>query len=343
MEIYKDYLSTIKSAMAADKKANPQYHNFSGQDQELKKGYDLESYLNESKKNELLPSLQTFADVIGLSPEYNQMLGAHPDFSHLKHTSAIEKHFVVSMFIDIKKSTRLFAKYDPETVFIITNTIQRAAIHTNLIFGGYIQRLHGDGLFVYFGGKNDTRIEAAERALQAASVFTHFVSTDLKELFNNNGVETIFTRIGIDYGEDADVVWAMAGMGQISEITTCSLHTSLASKMQNSAESNGIVVGDNIKSLVENTFYEVVSKRTGNEKDRYIFQIPESNFHYTQYDFKWYRYLKQLDYIATDINGNPKLKRKLVISDRKPELIKPIAEKSTPYYNIDEAEQCPKT
>lgn len=334
MEIYKDYLSTIQLAMAADKKANPQYHSFTGSQGALKKGYDLEEYLHESKKDGLLPSLQNLADIVGISPQYGQGLGAHPDFNHLKHSETIEKHFVVSTFIDIKKSTRLFAKYDPETVFIITNTIQRAAIHTNLIFGGYIQRLHGDGLFVYFGGKNVSRNEASECALQAASVFTYFVSNDLKQLFNDNGVETIFTRIGIDFGEDADVVWAMAGMGAISEITTCSLHTSLASKMQSSAESNGIVVGQNIKDLIDNPFYEVVSKRTGDEKDRYIFQIPEDNFHYTQYDFKWYKYLKQLDFIATDIEGNPRLKRQLVIEDRKPEMIKPIAQKSTPYYNF---------
>ena len=332
MEIFKDYLTTIKSAMNADTKSTRQFSSFHEED-ELKKGHSIKAFLNESIETKPLPSLLSFATEQGLKTDYSQSLGEHPDFSYLKHSGKIEKHFIVSMFIDIKGSTNLFKRYSPETVFVITNTIQRAAIHTGLIFGGYIQRLHGDGLFVYFGGKNITSSLATTNALKAASVFTQFVKNDLKNLFNEQGVETKFTRIGIDMGEDEDVVWAMAGMGEISEITTCSLHTSLASKMQSNAESNGIVVGDNIKSNADIPFYSVVSKRTGDENDRYIFRIPDENFNYTQYDFQWLKYLKQLDFVVTDLNGNLQFKRKLMMDNRKPKDILPIAQQSKPYFN----------
>lgn len=331
MNIFNDYISTIKSAMNADSEQNEQFSNFSGTD-ELKKGNTVSKYLNESKDSRPLPSLFSFANEFGLKTSYDQSLGSHHDFSHLKHTGEIEKHYVVSMFIDIKGSTNLFKRYSPETVFIITNTIQKAAIHTGLIFNGYIQRLHGDGLFVYFGGKDCTKSDASKNALQAASVFTYFVKNDLKNLFNQQGVETIFTRIGIDLGENKDVVWAMAGIGEISEITTCSLHTSLASKMQCNAESNGIVVGENLKNNIDVPFYTAVCNRTNNENDRYIFRNPEKNFNYTQYDFNWIQYLKQLDFIATDLNGNLSVKRKLAISDRIPLDIKPIAKQNKPYF-----------
>lgn len=332
MDIFKDYLTTIKSAMNADTKSTRQFSSFHGED-ELQKGHSIKAFLNESIETKPLPSLLSFATELGLKTDYSQSLGAHPDFSHLKHSGNIEKHFIVSMFIDIKGSTNLFKRYSPETVFIITNTIQRAAIHTGLIFDGYIQRLHGDGLFVYFGGKGISKSTATTNALQAASVFTYFVKNDLKNLFNEKGVETIFTRIGVDLGDDSDVVWAMAGMGEISEITTCSLHTSLASKMQSNAESNGIVVGDNVKSNLDTPFYSVVSKRTGDENDRYIYRIPDDNFNYTQYDFHWLKYLKQLDFIATDLEGNLSFKRKLVLSNRNPQDIVPIAQGNKPYFN----------
>jgi len=331
MEIYKDYLSTIKSAMNNDPRANKgSYLNFNGSKDELEKG--LKNFLLESKENIPLPSLRTFASDLGLTPNYSQGLGSHPDFSHLKHSENIEKHFILSMFIDIKGSTNLFKRYSPETVLVITNTIQRAAIHTCLIFGGYVHRLQGDGLFVYFGGKQIEQRKAVEQALNASSVFTYFVKNDLKELFNEQGVETIFTRIGMDLGENEDVVWAMAGMGEISEITTCSLHTSLASKMQGFSASNGVVVGDNIKKYMNDEFLNAVSKRTGKETDRYIFQIPQENFNYTQYDFSWEPYLKQLDFVVTDLNGNLSMKHSRV--SRIPEQIKPIAEKSIPYYHF---------
>lgn len=264
MEIYKDYLSKIEAAMKGGTRSARNIKNLSGLNGVVQEGHDVNAFLSEAKENKPLPSLRTFASEIGLQPNYDQQLGAHPDFSHLKHTDQIEKHFIVSMFIDIKRSTNLFKRYTPETVLIITNTIQRAAIHTCLIFGGYIQRLHGDGLFVYFGGRGQASSDASERALKAASVFSYFVKHDLKELFNEQGVETIFTRIGVDYGENEDVIWAMAGIGEISEVTTCSLHTSLASKMQSNAESNGVVVGDNVKNhVISQHYFTPVSKRTG--------------------------------------------------------------------------------
>ena len=95
----------------------------------------------------------TLSESVNRHIDYNQQLGLHPDFEHLKGTDIIEEHYIVSSFIDIKGSTNLFKKFDKQTVFLITNTILKAGIHTMLIFGGYVHRLQGDGLFVYFGDK----------------------------------------------------------------------------------------------------------------------------------------------------------------------------------------------
>ncbi|MDJ1498796.1 hypothetical protein QNI19_38055 [Cytophagaceae bacterium DM2B3-1] len=293
--------------------------------------------LKETKETRLLPSLQTLATELGLTVDVDQKLGLHPDFAHLKYSDQIENHFIVSMFVDIKGSTNLFRKYTPETVLIISNTIQRAAIHTFLLFGGYIHRLQGDGLFVYFGRKGQSISDCVCKALQSASVFTYFVKNDLKELFLEQGIEKINTRIGIDLGYDDDVVWATAGIGEISEVTTCSLHTSLASKMQGFAETNGIVIGDYIKNEAESyeEFFTPVCNRTRASSDRYIFEIPDEQFRYTQYDFNWLSFLKRQSFIATDLNGNltlkPKAPNKQVYIGQN---IQPIASQNKPYLKL---------
>lgn len=333
MNIYKDYLDTIKLAMSADRKSG-----VSDIDGRFGKSFSYRNFLDKVPETTLLPSLDDFAKEVGLRPNFNQQLGLHPDFAHLKESEEIENHYIASIFIDIKGSTNLFRKYNPETVLIITNTIQRAAIHTCLIFGGYVHRLQGDGLFVYFGGKQIDITTAVLKALQGTSVFSYFVKHDLKNLFNEQGIENIYTRIGIDLGFDKDVIWSKAGLGEISEVTTCSLHTSLASKMQASAESNGIVVGDNVKSQADMNFHDLfksVSHRTGNENDRYIFRIPDEDFSYTQYDFHWMKFLKQQDFIATDLEGNLSLKRKQSVNyqHRSIENLAPIAVKNKPYFN----------
>jgi hypothetical protein len=337
MHIFDDYLKPIRAAMAADPKSGRLHENLSASERTFAKAFNLKSLNEQVPEKRLLPSLADFANTVGLTPNFEQVLGLHPDFSHLKNSETLEQHYIVSMFVDIKGSTNLFKKYTPETVWIVTNTIQRAAIHTCLIFGGYVHRLQGDGLFVYFGQKGMDVSTAVERSLQFASVFTYFVQEDLKNVFTEHGIEKIFTRIGVDLGYDRDVVWGMAGIGGISEVTTCSLHTSLASKMQATATSNGIVVGDHIKneSLSLSEFYTTVCSRTGRENDRYIFRIPEESFNYTQYDFNWLKFLKRQSFIITDFNGNLHLKSKAsVFSNRNAANLAPIAMASKPFYNF---------
>jgi adenylate cyclase len=338
MHIFDDYLKPIRAAIAADPKSGKLYENLSYSERSLQKGLDFKDFNLQIPEKRLLPNLADFAKELGLTPNFEQSLGLHPDFSYLKHSETLEDHYIVSMFVDIKGSTNLFKKYTPRTVWIITNTIQRAAIHTCLIFGGYVHRLQGDGLFVYFGGIDMKPDFAVRRALQFSSVFTYFVKEDLKNIFMEQGVENIYTRIGIDLGYDRDVIWGMAGIGEISEVTTCSLHTSLASKMQSYAVSNGIVVGDHVKneSPTLSEFYSPVCHRTKKEHDRYIFQIPDERFNYTQYDFNWLGFLKRQDFIATDLSGNLQLKQiKAVFPTRILSDLAPIAAISKPYYDFE--------
>ncbi len=334
MSLYKSYYNTIQKAMTQGK-MNESYSSFDGLTAKRMMYSELKSEIPE---NELLPELADLASQLGIVPNFNQSTGLHPHFESLKTSGDMEYHYIVSVFIDIKGSTNLFKKYDPSIVAAIQNTIQKAAIHTCLVFGGYIHRLHGDGLFVYFGGKGIDKKIAVQRAMQSTSLFTYFVKNDLKELFEEQGIERINTRIGIDLGHDDDVLWLLAGIGEISEVTTCSLHTSLASKMQTYAETNGIVVGDHIKDQVPllNQFSSPVCNRTNNPNDRYIFEIPENNFRYTQHDFDWFNYLKTLPFIATAIDGKLAFKatNPVVYNNRSVQNLIPIAEKSKPYFNF---------
>jgi len=332
MNIYKDYLDIIKEAVNSDSSRNINKGlGFPVMESRSKDQFDR-IYLKASSKD-IAPSLRMFSNKINAQVDYDQQLGLHPDFKYLKETSSTEEHYIVSAFMDIKGSTNLFKKFDKETIFLITNAIQRAGIHTTLIFGGYVHRLQGDGIFAYFGGKNTTKENAVLNALQAVSVYTHFVKNDLKEYFNSQGIENISIRSGIDLGHADDVLWGNAGIGAISEVTTCSLHTSLASKMQSNATPNGIVVGEYIKDEINDSdlYLRPVSVRTRDENDRYIYRIQERNFTYTQYDFNWDKFLKKQPFIAIDQHGNviPKVtsnQGNLTISD-----LQPIAIKSKPY------------
>lgn len=189
MNIFNDYLKNLNYILEQGNNRLQKGHSINPKGELFKELNDL------FPEDQLLPSLEEFSSMTGMIPNFSQKLGSHPDFSSLKGNSSIENHYIVSMFIDIKGSTNLFKKYHPALVFYISNTIQKVAIHTSLIFGAYVQRLHGDGLFVYFGGKRIAKEVAVQRALQCASVYSYFIKNDLKNLFNEAGIETIYTRV----------------------------------------------------------------------------------------------------------------------------------------------------
>ena len=188
---------------------------------------------------------------------------------------------------------------------IITNTIQLAAINVCQLFGGFIQRIQGDGLFVYFGGKNIDKTKSTQHCLTALSLFSYFVKNDLKRVFEQHGIERIFTKIGVDFGDDDKVLWGVAGKENTSEIATYSLHTSLAAKMQAFAGSNEIVVGQNVKDKAnfDTMLYSVVVEAKG-----IFFLIKIMHFIILNMCLIGLNILKSSQYIATSVTGEITIK-----------------------------------
>lgn len=235
--------------------------------------------------------IKPLKDLLGITRNVVPTYGDHPDFGNIRFTGNSEQHYIVSCFIDVRKSTNLFKEYknyNHDQIAAVIQTIQSAAIHTCSLFNGHIQRLQYDGLFVYFGGKGQTKAEAIRNAMNASSFFTYFIKYELQDVFNDNGMEEINTRVGIDFGDDSDVSWYVFGVGECSELTTLSLHTSLAPKMQGNAMPNGMVIGENmVNQLPALRPYASIIKDKEGKENRYIFTQPN----YTQLAFDWESYL----------------------------------------------------
>lgn len=158
MNIFDSYTERVRNAFQQErlnKSLSDRYYNFSGPDTLTKPN----KASNQAKRLGLKPesSLLSLNQIVKGQEMNDAQLGLHLDFKHLKNTDNTEKHYITSVFIDIKGSTALNDNYELETIYTITNTVQSAAIHVCLSFGGHIQRLQGDGVFAYFGGKTLTR------------------------------------------------------------------------------------------------------------------------------------------------------------------------------------------
>lgn len=303
--LYGTYINQIRKALAVKDGTK----NFSqplpfGQQSDL-----IKSLMLENKTLEPKTGLHKLAELLGIPEVKKPYKGDHPDFTNLRISPGVDYHYIVSMFIDVKGSTNFHKKYDLEQIALIIQTIVVAATHTISLFGGHIQRLQYDGVFCYFGGRKINKEDAIISALNAASFFSYFIKYELRELFQFEGIENVFTRVGIDFGDDKDVQWIIFGSDNCDELTTNSLYTSLVPKMQANAKINGIMIGQNVKNRMGKLelFTDLLRDEKGNvdEEKRYIYKDPNKNFYYTQYLFEWPAYLKEsFWFIKKNNDGN---------------------------------------
>lgn len=220
-------------------------------------------------------------------------IGPHPDFGHLGHDQYLN-HYAVSMFLDIKGSTQLTKNYDLLQIRQIKDTILTLAIQVCSFFGGHIQRLQGDGIFVYFVRKDMYQNDAIINALNSATLMSFFMKYQLPQYFKGEDISPPKVRIGIDYGNAEQTIWSYYGLSYCRELTTTSLHTDLAAKLQSKADPNGIQIGSNVVNELDLNPYFIQSSASG----EYIFET------YRQWSFNWENYLTTFDFIKRDSNRN---------------------------------------
>ena len=112
-------------------------------------------------------------------------------------------------------------------------------------------------------------------------------------------------RVGVDYGPTDKVLWSHYGIPGCNELTTTSLHTDLAAKLQARANNNSIRIGKNIVEALDlpSEFYFTPTKKVDGEdiSDYYILQ--SVGFNYNQYQFDWEKYLNSFDFINKKGDG----------------------------------------
>jgi len=278
----------------------------------------LRTVMDSAGLEAFLPDLDTYADdifldqtkdkfrnLVGKEGKYKdrETIGTHPDFKHLENTERIENYYAVSMFVDIKNSTAIYLKTG-NLVWTKTfkNTVLRIITTFIQVFDGHVHRLQGDAVFGYFTWKDKDEEDAVIDALNTASFLLYYIENGLNPELERLGYDPLNLRIGIDFGNSDEVIWSEYGLPPATEVTTTSLHTDLAAKLQNRASSNTIMIGDNIKELLdlpdEFIGIKTYQKNYETKEDKYILDRPEKR--YRMWIFKHHSYLKYFPFLESE-------------------------------------------
>lgn len=156
-----------------------------------------------------------------------------------------ERRQLTVMFCDLVGSTALSRRMDPEDLRQLVGEYHQAVMAAVRPVEGYVAQFLGDGVLVYFGFPH-AHEDDSERAVHAALAVLQAVAT----LRTQDGM--LRTRIGIATGP---VVVGEVGAGSSAAEPAASGETpNLAARLQSCAEPDQIIVSDETRRLLGQTF-----------------------------------------------------------------------------------------
>jgi len=226
-------------------------------------------------------------------------IGCHPDFAHLEGTDEMEFHHITTMFVDIKNSTRLALRYPLEEVQHIKNSILRAASETVRAMDGHVHRFMGDALMAYFGGKNQPKESTAMAAVCCAAMLRTLMQQAVVPALNARQIDArdLGFRVGIDFGDDTEVLWSSYGFSEVNEVTATSFHVDASAKLQSMASKDCAMLGNNLLHFLD--LPEVLTPQKLEERDGKTVPVPFLRPNYRLSDGSSQNYaIRELNYEA---------------------------------------------
>jgi class 3 adenylate cyclase/tetratricopeptide (TPR) repeat protein len=150
------------------------------------------------------------------------------------------------LFCDLVGSTELADRQDPEDLRELVKLYQGECQSATGRYGGFIARYLGDGILAYFGYPQ-AHEDDAERAVRAGLG----IIDGMRKLNAERGVQ-LSVRIGIATG--LVVIGDVIGEGPSREIEALGVAPNLASRLQNSAQPDTVVIAPLTRRLVLNNF-----------------------------------------------------------------------------------------
>jgi len=205
--------------------------------------------------------------LFGKSGLNTESLGAPPTLRDLIEP---ENHYIATLFIDIKGSTRLSLLHSLDEVYRFKNAVIQTAIEAVRSLDGQVHRIMGDAVMAFFGGKNIEPENAVADAINCTLILRSILENAIKPWMLSNGWDSkdIGFRVGLDFGRDEEVLWAAYGYTGNHEITATGLPVDMASKLQGLASKNEIMLGEGVLNFIDwPTEYSKIKKKIKNDEE----------------------------------------------------------------------------
>ncbi len=216
--------------------------------------------------------------------------GGHPDYNYLAEAENVgktENGAISTLFLDLKNFTKYCKLLTPAAVYQAKAATIEAAIGVCRIYAGHLHEIPGDGVMVFFGGKNQNSLSTARNALDAAVDVIKLLEEDVIPEYNNDGkYPNIYPKIGVDFG---DSLWGAYGSSPYYEVKATAFNVDIAAKMMVQCNARDVAVGDDLKAHLELDEEKYLTKGWLYERQLTV-DGEKRCFSYQTWKFDWRKY-----------------------------------------------------
>ncbi len=165
------------------------------------------------------------------------------------------------LYVDIVGSTKMSMTLPPDKLSILISSFSQEMSYVIEQFGGYVLKFVGDAVIGYFVENEENQVPAAYSAVACAESMMKVVKQGINPiLVEKIGLSEIGIKIGVDFGKNVVVRYGADEEKAFVDLLGPTMN--VASKIQNLAKPNQIVVGQEVYVKLDPDIQESFSNMT---------------------------------------------------------------------------------
>ena len=166
------------------------------------------------------------------------------------------------MYVDLVGSTNLTLSLPVEKIVTIVSSFAQEMAYTVTQFGGYMLKFVGDAVLAYFNAENEL-VYPADNIINCAKSMLKVITVGINPILTISGYPPLAAKIGIDHGQNIIVRYGSDIKKSHVDILGPSMN--MAAKIQNMAEPNQLLIGEDVYNKLHPETQKSFKKKTFSE------------------------------------------------------------------------------
>ena len=166
------------------------------------------------------------------------------------------------MYVDLVGSTNLTLSLPVEKIVTIVSSFAQEMEYTVTQFGGFMLKFVGDAVLAYFNAENEL-IYPADNIINCAKSMLKVITVGINPILTISGYPPLAAKIGIDHGQNIIVRYGSDIKKSHVDILGPSMN--MAAKIQNMAEPNQLLIGEDVYNKLHPETQKLFKKKTFSE------------------------------------------------------------------------------